>query len=82
MEKNMTKNTHSKLIPVVDRVLQAVVAIPIDRLERVMQEAHESDAGQAGPPLEPFPISRQALRMLWRFRRNIEAVEIHPESHG
>jgi len=80
--KNMAKNTHSEIIPTVDRVLQAVVAIPIDRLERVMQEAHESDAGLMDPPPEPFPISRQALRMLWHFRCNIEAVDIHPESSG
>lgn len=68
----------------VDRVahlLDAVKRIDIDELERIVQQAHECDARQIDDPAEPFAISRQALRMFWHFRCNLESVEVTP-SHG
>ena len=63
----------------VDRVahlLDAVKGIGIDDLERVVQQAHECDIKQISDPPEPFPVSRQALRMFWHFRCNLESVEV------
>ena len=68
----------------VDRVahlLDAVKRIGIDDLERIVQEAHECDIHQIAEPAEPFPVSRQALRMFWHFRCNLESVEVTP-AHG
>ena len=65
----------------VDRVahlLDAVKRIGIDDIERVVQQAHECDIKQIAEPVEPFPITRQALRMFWHFRCNIESVEVTP----
>ena len=65
----------------VDRVahlLDAVKRIGIDDLERIVQEAHECDIHQINEPAEPFPVTRQALRMLWHFRCNLESVEVTP----
>ena len=62
----------------VDRVvhlLDAVKRIGIDDLERIVQQAHECDIKQISDPPEPFPVSRQALRMFWYFRCNLESVE-------
>jgi len=63
-----------KVAEKVGRALETVMAIPIDDLERAMQEAHESTARQMEDPDEIFPVSRQALRMFWHFRCNLEAV--------
>ena len=63
----------------VDRVahlLDAVKGIGIDDLERIVQQAHECDIKQISDPPEPFPVSRQALRMFWHFRCNLESVEV------
>ena len=54
--------------------LNAVLAIPPDQLERLVQQAHESNCKQKDAPPERFPVSRQALRMLWHFRCNLDAV--------
>lgn len=55
--------------------LQAVMRVPIEPLERLVQEAHESTAKQMNDPPQRFAVSRQALRMLWHFRCNLEAVQ-------
>ena len=55
------------------------MAINVDELERLVQQAHECALGQIEDPAEIFPVTRQALRMFWHFRRNLEAVEIHAE---
>ncbi len=57
-------------------VLDATLRIPVGALEQVVQEAHESDSKQVGDPPERFPITRQALRMFWHFRCNLESVEV------
>ena len=65
----------------VDRVahlLDAVKRVGIDDLERIVQQAHECDIHQITEPAEPFPVSRQALRMFWHFRCNLESVEVMP----
>ncbi len=59
----------------VAEVLDEVLAISVDELETAMQEAHQSTCRQMEAPPEIFPVSRQALRMFWRFRRNLEAVD-------
>ncbi len=58
----------------VAHVLDAVRAIEVERLEDLVQQAHECDIRQIDDPPEPFPIPRQALRMFWHFRCNLEAV--------
>jgi hypothetical protein len=63
----------------VDRVAQllaAVKRIELDELERIVQQAHECDIHQITEPEEAFPITRQALRMFWHFRCNLESVEV------
>ena len=67
----------------VDRVahlLDAVKRIGIDDLERAVQQAHECDIKQISDPPEPFPVTRQALRMFWHFRCNLESVEVTPDN--
>ena len=59
-------------------VLNDVMAISLDDLEKIMQQAHECDAKRISDPPQRFAISRQALRMLWHFRCNLDAVEIYP----
>ena len=65
----------------VAHLLDAVNRISIDEMELLVQQAHECDIHQVTEPLEPFPVTRQALRMFWYFRRNIESVEVTP-AHG
>ncbi len=65
----------------VDRVahlLDVVKRIGIDDLEQVVQQAHECDIHQVSEPPEPFPVTRQALRMFWHFRCNLDLVEVRP----
>ena len=67
--------------PTVDRVahvLGAVMDIDVGQLELLVQQAHECDIKQISDPLEPFSVSRQALRMFWHFRCNLESVEVAP----
>jgi len=65
----------------VAHVLDAVMDIDVGQLELLVQQAHECDVKQISDPPEPFVISRQALRMFWRFRCNLESVEVTP-AHG
>ena len=61
----------------VRRLLLAVLAVPMGPLEHAVQVAHESAATQHEEPGEVFEyqgVSRQALRMFWHFRCNLEAV--------
>ena len=62
----------------VAHVLDAVMDIDVADLELLVQQAHECDVKQIGDPPEPFPVSRQALRMFWHFRCNLESVEVTP----
>jgi len=65
----------------VDRIahaLGAVMAIDVGDLEKVVQYAHEHDVKQVDDPPEPLPVTRQALRMFWHFRCNLESVEVTP----
>ena len=54
--------------------LRTVLDVPVEPLEQLVQEAHEADGKQMNDPPQRFPISRQALRMLWHFRCNLEPV--------
>jgi len=56
-------------------LLQATLAIDLAELERLVQEAHECARDQMEAPEERFPVSRQALRMFWRFRLYLDAVD-------
>lgn len=61
----------------VHSVLLAAMHVPADRLEHLVQLAHESSDRQDRPPRELFTdegLTRQALRMFWHFRCNLEAV--------
>jgi len=61
----------------VRKLLLAMMALPVASLERVVQMAHESTHDQKDDPPEIFEaqgVTRQALRMFWHFRCNIEAV--------
>jgi len=60
--------------------LNAVLAVPLDDLEKAMQYAHECDRRQLHDPPEVFTVSRQALRMLWRFRCHLDGVRVFVES--
>ncbi len=65
------------VLKLIASALQDVMNIELDDLEKIMQQAHECDAKQTTDPPESFEISRQALRMLWHFRCNLDAVEIN-----
>jgi len=62
----------------VAHVLDAVMDIDVGQLELLVQQAHECDVKQINDPPEQFPVSRQALRMFWHFRCNLESVEVTP----
>ena len=64
----------------VGRLLDHVKAVEIDELEHIVQIAHECDAQALDDPPQRFPITRQALRMFWMFRRNLDAVDIRTEA--
>ena len=61
-------------------ILDSVMAIDLDKLDRLVQKAHECDIYQIDTPREPFPVTRQALRMIWMFRRNLETVDVNTEA--
>ncbi len=65
----------------VAHVLDAAMGIDVAELELLVQQAHECDIHQMDDPAEPLPVSRQALRMFWHFRRNLESVEV-TTAHG
>ena len=77
MASNRRKNLST--IDRVEHCLEEVMAIDADELEQLVQQAHECAFQQIKDPAEIFAVSRQALRMFWHFRRNLEAVEIHAE---
>ncbi len=61
----------------VRKLLLGMLAVPVGPLEHVVQLAHESTSSQKDDPPEIFEaagVTRQALRMFWHFRCNIEAV--------
>ena len=61
----------------VRKLLLTVLAMPIGPLEHAVQEAHASgDFERKDPPevFREYGVTRQALRMLWHFRCNLEAV--------
>ena len=61
----------------VRKLLLTMLAIPVGPLEHAVQLAHESTSAQKDDPPEIFEaagLTRQALRMFWHFRCNIEAV--------
>ena len=64
----------NNLVGGVRRILDDVMAVPVEGLERVVQLAHESTPKQKEDPPERFDVSRQCLRMFWHFRCNLEAV--------
>ena len=61
------------------RCLAVAMSIDLDELEQLVQQAHKCDPNQIETPPEPFTVSRQALRMLWYFRQNLDAVQIDTE---
>jgi hypothetical protein len=65
----------------VAHLLDAVMDIDVGQLELLVQQAHECDIKQIGDPPERFGVSRQALRMFWHFRCNLESTEVKP-AHG
>ena len=56
-------------------LIKAALSIELDELEQLVQEAHECATDQKEAPEEQFPVSRQALRMFWRFRMYLGAVD-------
>mgnify|MGYP006303619041 CR=1 FL=1 len=59
------------------KLLTGVLAVPGDRLERMVQISHECAVNQRHDPPERFAdqgVTRQALRMFWHFRCNLEAA--------
>lgn len=62
----------------IEALMHDILAVPVDRLEYLVQEAHLCALEDRDDPPERFAVSRQALRMLWRFRRHLEAVEVIP----
>ena len=56
------------------RVLDAVMGIDLDDLEKAVRQTHECGIKQIDDPPERFPVSRQALRMFWHFRCNLGAM--------
>ncbi|HNO77617.1 MAG TPA: hypothetical protein PKN33_06105 [Phycisphaerae bacterium] len=75
------KQSNGDTLDRIARVLDAVRAIKIEHLEDLVRQAHECDINQINDPPEPFPITRQALRMFWHFRCNLGSVE-QIASHG
>jgi hypothetical protein len=66
------------------RCIEEIMSIPAGPLEHAVQLAHDSTARRKDDPPEVFEVegvSRQALRMFWHFRCNIEAV-VGPEDRG
>ena len=72
----LTQQDSNATVDRIAAILDAAVAIDVDDLERLLQEAHECDIRQIDDPPEPFAVSRQALRLFWRFRCSLESVEV------
>ncbi len=78
-------HTGSGQLGMLDRIaglLQATLAIDLAELERLVQEAHECARDQMEAPEERFPISRQALRMFWRFRLYLDTIDTPLPGYG
>jgi len=75
MENPSRRQTNGNMLDRVACILDAVRAIEVEHLEELIQQAHECDIRQIEDPPEPFPIPRQALRMFWHFRCNLESAE-------
>jgi hypothetical protein len=76
MRKNVRKRQlNGDTLNRVAHVLDAVRAIEVEHLEDLVRQAHECDIRQIDDPPEPFPITRQALRMFWHFRCNLGSAE-------
>lgn len=56
-------------------LLEEVLSIHMDELERIVQEAHDCSPSQMDEPEDRFGVSRQALRMFWHFRTHLEKVD-------
>jgi hypothetical protein len=67
--------TQLGLLDRIAQVVRGTLAIDLDELERIVQEAHECARNQKEDPEERFPVSRQALRMFWRFRMHLDSVD-------
>ena len=83
MSNNVT-DADKEIVRQVRQLLLAVLAVPVGPLEHAVQLAHESTSAQRNDPPEIFEevgVSRQALRMFWHFRCNLEAV-MPPEGRG
>ncbi len=64
------------------QVLHDTLVIDLAELERLVQEAHECARDQMEAPEERFPVSRQALRMFWRFRLYLDTVDTPLPGYG
>ena len=73
-EENQSEQPSQEIVMRVQRVLEDVMDVSVVDLERAVQEAHECHIRQVEEPAERFAVSRQALRMFWHFRCNLEAV--------
>ena len=69
-------STGNATVDRIGRLLEAVKEIDAAELERLVQLAHECSPKQMAAPPEPLPVTRQALRMFWHFRCNLESVEV------
>lgn len=77
-KEHTLNRTGSGQVGTLDRIadlLRATLAVDLAELERLVQEAHECARDQMEVPEERFPVSRQALRMFWRFRLYLDTVD-------
>lgn len=72
------EHSNTDLIVLIGQLLTTVRRVDINDLEALVQAAHSCDIKQIDDPPEPLPVSRQALRMFWHFRCNLESVEVVP----
>ncbi len=73
--KQKPSATASVLARIAD-LLEAAKSIDTEDLETIVQMAHECEIHQIDTPAEPFPVTRQALRMFWLFRQNLDSVPV------
>ena len=59
--------------------LNATMSIDLEELEQLVRQSHEYDPRSMDEPPDIFAVPRQAIRMLWKFRLNLDAAEIQPE---
>ena len=75
---NMNVTIDDKLaVDKVRKAMLAAMAVPRAQLEHAVQVAHESGEDDFDIPPEVFigqGVTRQALRMFWHFRCNLEAI--------